>query len=72
MAKQKEFPGFPRFYKKGDLTQVANTPTDAVNLEHRGFKASEDVKVEEAKVEAPVAVETPKPTGRPVRDNPQA
>lgn len=45
MANKKEYPGFPKTYVKGDLGRVANNPTDAVNLEHRGFKASEDVNV---------------------------
>lgn len=75
MATKKEYPGFPKTYVKGDLGRVANNPTDAVNLEHRGFKASEDVNVAADKPADTKPTDTVKPTapqGRPVRDNPQA
>ena len=64
MAKTKEYPGFPRFYKKGEQVLRAGTPKEAVNLEHRGFKVLEDTpKVEAPKTLTPAAVETPKPQG---------
>jgi hypothetical protein len=43
MANQKEYPGYPRLYKKGDLVRQASTPKDGVNLEHRGYTHVKDV-----------------------------
>lgn len=42
MAKnESKYEGFPKFYRKGESNRVANTPADAVNLEHRGFRLVE-------------------------------
>lgn len=37
----KEYDGFPKTLQKGEEGRVANTPTDQVNLEARGYKVVE-------------------------------